>query len=98
MKAFHSIHCFLASRSQMKVVVCFALESNCDLPSLTFDTNRLEREMLGDLTLVRGVGEVTQRRLKARGYQTIIDLTTHPKFRPVARQVLELLPVLTRLM
>ncbi len=70
---------------------CFALESNCDLPSLTFDTNRLEREMLGDLTLVRGVGEVTQRRLKARGYQTIIDLTTHPKFRPVARQVLEFL-------
>jgi uncharacterized protein YprB with RNaseH-like and TPR domain len=70
---------------------CIVLESNHDLPLQPFDTNRLEREMLGDLTLVRGVGEVTQRRLKSRGYRTIIDLISHPKFRHEARQVLELL-------
>jgi hypothetical protein len=70
---------------------CTVLESRHDLPTLSFDTNRLEREMLCDLTLVRGIGEMSQRRLKARGYQTIIDLTTHPKFRPAAKQVLDLM-------
>ncbi len=70
---------------------CIVLESNHDLPLQPFDTNCLKREMLSDLTLVRGVGELTQRRLKARGYRTILDLIAHPKFRPAARQVLEIL-------
>ncbi len=65
------------------------LESRHDLPIVSLDTDRLEREMLGDLTLVRGVGAVTEQRLKARGYRTISDLCQHPKFRPVARQVMD---------
>jgi hypothetical protein len=68
---------------------CMVLESRHDLPSVAVDTGRLEQEMLGDLTLVHGVGEVSERRLKARGYRTIADLAGHPKFRPAAREVLD---------
>jgi len=68
---------------------CTVLESRHALPSVAVDTGRLEQEMLGDLTLVHGVGEVSERRLKARGYKTIADLAGHPKFRPAAREVLD---------
>ena len=68
---------------------CTVLESRHALPSVAVDTERLEQEMLGDLTLVHGVGEVSERRLKARGYRTIADLAGHPKFRPAAREVLD---------
>jgi len=68
---------------------CTVLESRHALPSVAVDTERLEQEMLGDLTLVHGVGEVSERRLKARGYKTIADLAGHPKFRPAAREVLD---------
>jgi hypothetical protein len=68
---------------------CIALESSHDLPATAVDTERLSREMLSDLTLVHGVGEVSERRLKAQGYRTITDLAEHPKLRFAARQVLE---------
>ncbi len=68
---------------------CIVLESRHPLPATAVDPGRLSREMLCDLTLVRRVGEVSERRLKARGYRTIVDLTEHPKFRYAARQVLE---------
>jgi hypothetical protein len=67
---------------------CIALESRHTLPATAIDTERLSREMLSDLTLVHGVGDLSERRLKARGYRTIADLTEHPKFRSAARQVL----------
>ncbi len=44
-----------------------------------------------DLTLVHGIGKVTERRLKARGYATIRDLARHPRFRPAAGQVIRML-------
>ena len=67
---------------------CTVLESRSDLPSISFDTDRLKREMISDLTLVRGIGAVSEQHLKSRGYQTILDLTMHPKFRSAAQQVL----------
>jgi hypothetical protein len=45
--------------------------------------------MYSDLTLVRGVGAVSEQHLKAWGYRTIGDLAGHPKFRSAARQVLD---------
>ncbi len=68
---------------------CIALESQHALHTTTVDTDRLTQEMFADLTLVHGVGNVSERRLKARGYQTIADLTEHPKFKTAARQVIE---------
>jgi uncharacterized protein len=68
---------------------CIALESHHTLSATTIDRERLSQEMFSDLTLVRGVGAVSERHLKARGYRTIGDLTEHPKFRSAARQVIE---------
>lgn len=68
---------------------CIALQSHHALPITPVDTQRLKRAMLSDLTLVHGVGNVYELRLKARGYRTISDLAEHPKFRVAARQVIE---------
>jgi len=68
---------------------CIAIESRHSLPAAAIDSGRLAEEMLSDLTLVHGVGEVSERHLKARGYHTIADLLGHPKFRYAARPVLE---------
>lgn len=68
---------------------CFLLKSCHKLAGGAVDPERFRSEILSDLTLIRGVGETTQRRLKARGYQTIDDLLEHPKFRIPAVQVIE---------
>jgi len=68
---------------------CIVLENRHTLHATAVDTERLMQEMSADLTLVHGVGDVSERRLKARGYRTIADLAGHPKFRDAARQVLE---------
>jgi hypothetical protein len=67
---------------------CLVLESRHPLPGTAIDTERFTREVLADLTLVRGIGRITQERLKARGYATIADLVRHPKFRLPATGVL----------
>jgi len=68
---------------------CMVLESRHDVPSAVFDTEGLKQDMISDLTLVHGVGGVSEQRLKARGYQTIADLAGHPRFRSAACQVLD---------
>jgi len=67
---------------------CFLLDSCHKITAGEVDLGRIRSEILGDLTLIRGIGETTQRRLKARGYQTISDLLDHPKFRIQAVRVL----------
>jgi len=69
--------------------VCFSLKSRHAIQDTSFDTDRFRTEILGDLTLVRGIGKTTQARLKARGYQTLSDLGTHPRFRAHAHQVIQ---------
>jgi uncharacterized protein YprB with RNaseH-like and TPR domain len=68
---------------------CFHLQSTSPLPVVTFDADRFRQEVLTDLTLVKGIGKITEKRLKARGYTTIPDLMRHPKFRFVTGAVLE---------
>jgi hypothetical protein len=68
---------------------CLVLESRHPLPGTAIDTEQFTREILADLTLVRGIGRFTQERLKARGYVTIPDLVQHPKFRLPATDVLK---------
>jgi hypothetical protein len=68
---------------------CFRLRDSCDLPSLDIDNDRFRRDVLADLTLIRGIGPATQRLLKKRGYDTLEDLVRHPKFREPARQVFD---------
>jgi hypothetical protein len=71
--------------------VCISLESRYPLEIAVIDVERLTRDILADLTLVRGIGEITRRRLNTRGYSTIADLVQNPKFRSSAWQVLECL-------
>ena len=68
---------------------CFVLDSCHTITAGAVDLGRIRSEILGDLTLIRGIGETTQRRLKARGYQTIGDLLDHPRFRVHAVRVIE---------
>jgi uncharacterized protein YprB with RNaseH-like and TPR domain len=69
--------------------VCFSLKSHHAIMDTSLDIDRFRTEILGDLTLVRGIGKTTQARLKARGYQTLSNLGKHPRFRVHAHQVLQ---------
>jgi uncharacterized protein YprB with RNaseH-like and TPR domain len=66
---------------------CYLLESRELLDGPAFDQDRYQAAILGDLTLVHGIGKATEKRLKMRGYQTLFDLMEHPKFRSNARTV-----------
>jgi uncharacterized protein YprB with RNaseH-like and TPR domain len=68
--------------------VCLSLESRHPLPCRAVDSEKFRSAVLADLTLVHGIGEATQRRLKARGYQTLYDLAQTPKFRKPAIHVI----------
>jgi len=68
---------------------CLSLEHREAFSVPNLDTGRLDEEMLCDLTLVKGIGERSEARLKARGWKTIADLAGHPRFRYAAREVLE---------
>jgi uncharacterized protein len=67
---------------------CFALESRQPLTPPPFDTERFRQALLSDLTLVRGIGPATLRKLNARGFRTIPDLLHHAVYRAGALQVL----------
>jgi uncharacterized protein YprB with RNaseH-like and TPR domain len=60
---------------------CFSLMSSHPLRLPAFDRDHYQSTLLSDLTLVRGIGRTTEKRLKARGYETLYDLAEHPKYR-----------------
>jgi uncharacterized protein YprB with RNaseH-like and TPR domain len=67
---------------------CYLLESREPMVCPAFDQDRYLAEILGDLTLVHGIGKVTEKRLKIRGYRTLHDLMEHPKFRSNAQRAI----------
>ncbi len=67
---------------------CFSLESRQALAYPAFDLDQFREELLGDLTLVRGIGQATRKRLNARGFRALADLAVHPKFQSEARKVI----------
>lgn len=66
---------------------CYLLEYQEPIQCPAFDQDRYQAAILGDLTLVHGIGKATEKRLKIRGYRTLHDLMEHPKFRLSARKV-----------
>ena len=66
---------------------CYLLESRESIDYPAFDQDRYQSAILGDLTLVHGIGKATEKRLKIRGYRTLHDLMEHPKFRSNALRV-----------
>ena len=82
---------FPGSEIATKNGTCVSLEHREAFTAPQLDTKRLGTEMFADLTLVRGIGEHSAARLKARGWKTIADLANHPRFRYAAREVLDCL-------
>jgi len=70
---------------------CFLQKSLQSIKIPPVDSDRLRSEILGDLTLVHGIGPRTQARLRSKGYWTIPDLMHHPKFRSCSHEVLKCL-------
>ncbi|MDN7025027.1 exonuclease [Methanoculleus sp. FWC-SCC1] len=70
---------------------CYGIESSEPLAMQPADRERVRAAILGDLTLVRGVGDRTEARLRQVGYQTITDLTRHPRYGSNADHILRTL-------
>jgi uncharacterized protein len=70
---------------------CFALTTSYSPGILKFDASVVRNHLLDDLTLVRGIGLSTQRRLKSHGFTTLPDLLSHPRYRGRVSEVLECL-------
>jgi Predicted exonuclease len=68
---------------------CYVLESRGAMDLDGRDPDRAAAAILADLTLVHGIGEVTERRLKGRGYRTLADLARHPLYRREAARLLD---------
>jgi len=68
--------------------VCYDLESRHEMSPCTVDRRLFREEIHADLMLVPGIGPSVQRRLKARGYETLTDLRNHPRYRHKADNVL----------
>lgn len=79
---------FHGSEIENKYGVCYDLESRHDLLPCTVDARDFRNEIQSDLMLVQGIGPAIQRRLKARGYETLNDLLNHPRYRNKAENVL----------
>ncbi len=59
---------------------CYVVESSEALAMEPGDRERVRAAIFSDLTLIRGIGERTQARLRQKGYRTIADLAMHPKY------------------
>ena len=68
---------------------CYVVESRTPMSLDARDPGRATSAVLGDLTLVRGIGEATRRRLAERGCRTIADLMAYPRYRRDAARLLD---------
>lgn len=68
---------------------CFSLTTTHPIHPPAFDLTYYRNTIIRDLTLVRGIGRATEKRLRARGYQTLYDLAGHPKYRSHVQPVID---------
>ena len=66
----------------------FVIRSRHPVNRNRIDPGKYLDAFIHDLTLVRGIGDVTGKRLNARGYRTLDDLSRHPRFQAAAAAVL----------
>jgi len=69
---------------------CYYIKTQSEIGLKTINSHVAERRILSDLKLIYGIGETTEQKLKEEGYETIEDLTEHPRFGIEARKFLEL--------
>ena len=68
---------------------CFLLTSPHPIQPPAFNLDHYRDCIISDLTLVRGIGRATEKRLRGRGYETLYDLAGHPKYRPSVQPVID---------
>jgi uncharacterized protein YprB with RNaseH-like and TPR domain len=68
--------------------VCYCLKCRQSIKIPLFDLDRFRSDIMGDLTLVHGIGPGKEAWLRAKGYRTLQDLMQHPKFRSYTHDVL----------
>ncbi|MDG6256733.1 MAG: ribonuclease H-like domain-containing protein [Methanomicrobiaceae archaeon] len=70
---------------------CYTITSREQVDLQVPDPHRIRDRLSSDLTLVRGIGPKTEARLRGRGYATLHDLCSHPRYRAHARGIVALL-------
>ncbi|HXW98379.1 MAG TPA: ribonuclease H-like domain-containing protein, partial [Methanomicrobiales archaeon] len=69
----------------------WCIESRAQVPDLHPDRERVRERLLGEFRLLAGIGQVTERRLRGRGYRSILDLRDHRRFGAGALEFLGIL-------
>ena len=70
---------------------CYHIRTEETLAFRTIRRERAREIILSDLKLIYGIGGITERELKKKGYRTIEDLASHPRFGTGAAAFLDLL-------
>lgn len=71
---------------------CCYLIRSCEPVSMPVtDPASVRQRLTADLTLVRGIGPKTAARLRRKGYRSLLDLCSHPRFRDAAKSLLSVL-------
>jgi len=70
---------------------CYAISSECFRQLRVENYENSKRAILSNLKLLSGIGPVWEERLKRQGYQTIEDLTRHPRWGKTANDFLVLI-------
>jgi uncharacterized protein YprB with RNaseH-like and TPR domain len=66
----------------------WCIEKRTEVPDHHPDRDLVRHHLLGNLRLLPGIGPVTERRLRGRGYRSIPDLVDHRRFGGVAGEFL----------
>lgn len=67
----------------------YCMETHVPVNGPVMKRGAASADLLSRLTLIRGIGPATERRLKGRGYRTIRDLLHHPTYRRDAAAILQ---------
>ncbi len=69
----------------------YCIEARTQVPDLRLDRDRVRGRLLEEFRLLSGVGAVTEKRLRGRGYRSILDLRDNRRFGQGAREFLRVL-------
>lgn len=70
---------------------CYHIRTEKSLSFRTIRREKAREKILSNLKLIYGIGAITEMELKKKGYRTIEDLASHPRFESSAKAFLEIL-------
>ncbi len=82
---------FKGEEFETKYGPCYKITDHTKLKLNTINKIKAKKELLTDLKLLKGIGESKEKNLRKNGYDTIQDLTEHPRFCDEASQFLEII-------